>query len=111
METLQTKQKTSRNDHLVNNESIQDTSLQIIDLCPICQQPSHNDTIECCGGSLWLHFTCAGISDKKLPTFRQNDFKCHICDENLKYYTHQIDNEHDHQHNDSPAIVKTLQTQ
>ncbi|CAC5401870.1 unnamed protein product [Mytilus coruscus] len=108
LETLQIKQKISRNDHLVNNESIQESSLQSIDLCPMCQQPSHNDTIECSECSLWLHFSCAGISDKNLPTFRQNDFICHICSENLLYHKHQIDNEHDHQHNESLTIIKTL---
>ncbi|CAC5412278.1 unnamed protein product [Mytilus coruscus] len=82
-ETLQIKQKISRNDHLINNESIQETSLQSIDLCPMCQQPSHNDTVGCSECSLWLLFSCAGILDKNLPTFRQNDFICQICSENL----------------------------
>ncbi|CAC5412820.1 unnamed protein product [Mytilus coruscus] len=108
LETPQIKLKTSRNDHLVNNDSIQESSFQNIDLCPMCQQPSQDDTIERSECSLWLHFTCAGISDKNLQTFRQNDFICHICSENLLNYTNQIENEHDHQHNDSLTTVKTL---
>ncbi|CAC5387512.1 unnamed protein product [Mytilus coruscus] len=74
----------------------------------MCQQPSQDDTIECSECSLWLHFICAGISDNNLQTFRQNDSICHICSENLLYYTNQIESEHDHQHNDSLTTVKTL---